>query len=434
MTTVVEEAVPAVGPRLGGVRPVHRQVVGVDADAVAVGVAVREEAALEHLVRGRADARHEVGGAEDRLLDLGEDVPRVAVELQLADLDRRVVRVRPHLGEVERVEAVGRRVRRGHDLDLHRPGGEVAALDRLAQIALVAVGVLAGELVGLVLGEVLDALVGLEVVLDPEDLAGLVVPLVGVRAVPVHVAQRGRDAPVTEEPGHLVRRLGREAPEVPDVVRLLRAGVRVALLGVDEVGELDGVLDEEHRGVVADEVVVALLGVELQRETARIAHGVGGAEVAGDGGEAQEGLGLLADPGEELRPGPLRDVTGQRERAVRAGAAGVHDALRDAFTVEVGELLQQRLVLDENRTAGARGLTVLVVRDRRAGLRGERSLRHVRLLRVSCTSVIGRPCHRADVPHSLSLGLCRYRSYNGQSPSQVSIQSHRTSKIHIYPR
>ncbi len=29
-----------------------------------------------------------------------------------------------------------------------------------------------------------------------------------------------------------------------------------------------------------------------------------------------------------------------------AGAAGVHDALRDALTVEVGELLQQVLVLD----------------------------------------------------------------------------------------
>ncbi|MGY3246865.1 hypothetical protein ACVWYT_006314 [Streptomyces sp. TE4109] len=269
-----------------------------------------------------------------------------------------------------------------------RPGREVAALDRLAQIALVAVRVLTGELVGLGLGEVLDALVGLEVVLDPEDLSGLVAPLVGVRAVPVHVAQRGRDAPVTEEPGHLVGGLGRQTPEVPDVVRLLRAGVRVALLGVDEVGELDGVLDEEHRGVVADEVVVALFGVELQRETAGVAHRVGRAEVARDGREAQEGLGLLADLGEELGPRPLRDVTGQRERAVRAGAAGVHDALRNALTVEVRELLQQRLVLHQDGTADARGLAVLVVGDRRAGLRGERSLRHVRLLRRSCTFVL----------------------------------------------
>ncbi len=307
--------------------------------------------------------------------------------------------MRPHLGEVERVEAVRRRLGRRHDLDLHGPGRELTPLDGLAQIALVAVRVLAGELVGLVLGEVLDALVGLEVVLDPEDLAGLVVPLVGVRAVPVHVAERGRDAPVTEEPGHLVGGLGRQTPEVPDVVRLLRTGVRVALLGVDEVGELDGVLDEEHRGVVPDEVVVAVLGVELQRESARVPHRVGGAEVAGDRGETQEGLGLLADLGEELRPRPLRDVTREREGAVRAGAAGVHDALRNALTVEVRELLQQRLVLHQDRTADARRLAVLVVGDRCAGLRRERSLCHVRLLRRSCACVMPSLRHGE---HSLS--------------------------------
>jgi hypothetical protein len=113
-----QEAVTGVRTRLGGVRPVHREVVGVDADAVAVGVSVREQAPLEHLVGRRADTRHEVRGREDAqldigadvLLDLGEDVLRVAVELQLADLHRRVVLVRPHLGEVEGVEAVVRRL------------------------------------------------------------------------------------------------------------------------------------------------------------------------------------------------------------------------------------------------------------------------------------------------------------------------------------
>ena len=48
----------------------------------------------------------------------------------------------------------------------------------------------------------------------------------------------------------------------------------MALLGVDEVLELAGVADEEDRGVVAHQVVVALLGVELDREAARVAAGV----------------------------------------------------------------------------------------------------------------------------------------------------------------
>jgi hypothetical protein len=120
------------------------------------------------------------------------------------------------------------------------------------------------------------------------------------------------DTAITEQPGHLVRGLGRQAPEVPDVVRLRRAGVRVALLGVDEVRELDGVLDEEHRGVFADEVIVALLGVELHREAARVADGVRRPQVAGHGREAQEDLGLLADPGEERGAGVRGDVGGHR--------------------------------------------------------------------------------------------------------------------------
>ena len=41
-------------------------------------------------------------------------------------------------------------------------------------------------------------------------------------------------------------------------------------------GNLIAVLDEEHRDVVADEVVVALVGVELRGEAAGVTDGVGG--------------------------------------------------------------------------------------------------------------------------------------------------------------
>src|SRR5690242_705737 len=63
------------------------------------------------------------------------------------------------------------------------------------------------------------------------------------------------------------------------------------LLAADEVRELHRVADEEDRRVVADQVVVALLGVELQREAAHVAPGVGAARLARDGGEACEHVG-----------------------------------------------------------------------------------------------------------------------------------------------
>jgi hypothetical protein len=62
-----------------------------------------------------------------------------------------------------------------------------------------------------------------------------------------------------------------------------------------QVGELQGGLDEEDGGVVADQVPVALLGVELHGETPDVPFGIGGSPFARHRGEADEHLGLLAD-------------------------------------------------------------------------------------------------------------------------------------------
>ena len=196
-------------------------------------------------------------------------------------------------------------------------------------------------------------------------------PLEGVRSEAVHPAQAGRAATVTEEPGELVGQFRRETEEVPDVVRLLNLGPRIRLLGVDEVGELQRVADEEDRGVVADEVVVAVLGVELHRETPWVTGGVGRALRTGDRGEADEDLGLLADLGEEFAWVYSRDVLGHLEGAAGADADRVHHPLRDPLAVEVRELFQQVVVLQQHRPAGARGLRVLVVGYRRTGGGGQ---------------------------------------------------------------
>ena len=66
-------------------------------------------------------------------------------------------------------------------------------------------------------------------------------------------------------------------------------------------GNLQRVAHEEHRRVVADEVPVAFLGVELDGEAADVALGVGRAALAGHRREAHEHFGLLADLREELR-------------------------------------------------------------------------------------------------------------------------------------
>jgi len=84
-------------------------------------------------------------------------------------------------------------------------------------------------------------------------------------------------------------------------------GLREGAIGflfhrMHHVGKLDGVLDEEDRDVVADEVPVAFLRIELDGKAANVAREVEGALVAGDGGKADESRRLLAGALENIRP------------------------------------------------------------------------------------------------------------------------------------
>ena len=124
-------------------RLVHRKLVTVHTQAVAVCVSVGECAGQQHLVRGVADTGNHVGGRECGLLHLGEEVAGVAVQGEVADRNQRVVLLRPGLGEVEGVELVGGSLVVRHDLYLDVPHRVVAALDGLEEVAAGVVGVLA---------------------------------------------------------------------------------------------------------------------------------------------------------------------------------------------------------------------------------------------------------------------------------------------------
>ena len=234
-----------------------------------------------------------------------------------------------------------------------------------------AFAVLADDRLGFGVGQVLDALLRLEVELDPAALVLRVDEAEGVAAEAVHVAVGRRDAAVAHDDGDLVQRFGQRGPEVPVVLRAAQVGARVALDGVVEVGELERVAQEEYRRVVADHVPVAFLGVELHGEAADVALGIGGAALAGHGGEAGEQLGLLADLGKDFRPRVFGDVVRDGEGAVGAGALGVHAPLGDDLAVEVGELFQEPDILQQLRPARAGGHHVLVVGNRAAGVGGQ---------------------------------------------------------------
>ena len=220
-----------------------------------------------------------------------------------------------------------------------------------------------------------DPLLGAEMEFDPDALVRRVDHRKGVAAEEVHIPEALRDAAVGHDDCDLVQRFGQQGPEIPVIVGAAHPGARVALDRVVEIGKAQRVAEKEHRRIVADDVPVALLSVELQRGAADVALGVGGAALASDGGEAREHRRLFADFGKDLRLRKAGDVLRHRKGAVGAPALGMHAALGDHLAVEMRQLLEQPDVLQQCRTAGTGGQDVGVVGDRRAGFVGENPLR-----------------------------------------------------------
>ena len=156
---------------------------------------------------------------------------------------------------------------------------------------------------------------------------------------------------------------GGEAPEVPHHVGVFAVGLRVSLLGVDEVWEFDGITDEEDGSVVSDHIPVALFGVEFDGESTGVTFGVSGSFFASDGGESEEDGCHFADIAEKLGLAVLGDVMGDFEVAVSAGSLGVDDSFGDSLPVEFGEFVDEVEVLEEDGTVGTEGHGVLVAAD-----------------------------------------------------------------------
>jgi len=61
---------------------------------------------------------------------------RISVQFEHAHINQRIILVRPDLREVERIPTVGFGILLRHDLHAKAPSREIAALDRLEEIAL----------------------------------------------------------------------------------------------------------------------------------------------------------------------------------------------------------------------------------------------------------------------------------------------------------
>jgi hypothetical protein len=341
-----------------------------------------------------------VRGAERHLLGLGEEVVRVAVQHEPADGLHRYELFGHELGGVEHVEAERVRLVLREDLQAELVLGIGARLDRLPEVAPVEVRVGPRDLHGLVPVERVGARERVPVELHEARLTALVDEPECVHAESLHHAIAARDAAVGHHPHQHVRRFGHQRHEVPERVvcarRLWHRVVRLGLHSVDQVGKLHRVLDEEDGDVVADQVPVALIGVELHREAARVARGVRGSALAHHRGETHERGRALAGLGEDGSPRELRERLVALEVAVCARPTRVHDALGNPLVVEVGDLLAQDEVFEQRGPTRAGFERVLVVRDLHALVGGERMVARIH------ADAVQRPVAAVGAEHGLS--------------------------------
>jgi len=116
---------------------------------------------------------------------------------------------------------------------------------------------------------------------------------------------------------------------------------------MDEIGELHRVLDEEHRDVVADEVPVSFVGIELNSKPPDVPGRVGRAAFTGHRGKAHEHWGPLAHLGENRCPRELRQRLIAFKVAMRPRPARVHDALGDALMIEMRNLFAKNEIFQQ---------------------------------------------------------------------------------------
>lgn len=321
-----------------------------------------------------------MGRVESSLLDLSKVVFGVLVESELTESTKRVVLVGPDLGEIKDREVSLLSLLGGHGLHIAGPRGVLTALDGLKEILTTMVRVLSADSGGLSISVVLNALVSDHVDLHIDKVAVLVDPLEGVARVAVHVAERSRGSTVGKQLHDLVKTLLVVDQVVPEHVGVLAARLWVALLGVNKVGELDWVADEEDGGVVVYPVVDALLSVELCSKASGITNHIGTSLFSTDGGETGEGLCLFANSVEEVSAGEVADVVGDFKLTIGTKASGVDDSLRHSFSVKMSQHINEMVVLDEQRTGLANHLGLHGVHDGAAiggGVDGELLIRHI---------------------------------------------------------
>lgn len=246
----------------------------------------------------------------------------VLVQHETTELLHGELLARPDLGDIKGIKAklFWVRVLGLHDLYHGSPFNVFASLDSLPQVTLGVVRIFATHLCSLFLGELLLATFGDEMILDVDEFAFSIHPLKSMAAVAVVVPPANGSAVVAEEHQTSVVALRCVCKEVEQRIVVGKEVLGVARLRADNIRSLNRITAKEdgldmlawprnglwraHK-VKANDVVVALHGVELDGHATRVASLIRILAANSHGRKANEGRSLLTNASQEVSFLPL---------------------------------------------------------------------------------------------------------------------------------
>src|ERR1700733_13835377 len=155
----------------------------------------------------------------------------------------------------------------------------------------------------------------------------------------------------------------------------LRKGtIRLFFYRVNEVGELDRVLNKEHRNIVSNDVPIALLRIKLDGKSADVACEVRRSLAAGYRRKPYDRGRPLTGALEQVGPRVFRHRFVVLKEAMGCISSGVDDSLRNTLMVKMEDLFAEVKVFEESGASGTDLQAVLVIRNRSTLRRGEHRL------------------------------------------------------------
>ena len=131
---------------------------------------------------------------------------------------------------------------------------------------------------------------------------------------------------------------GVQVREVPDIVvcslSLRNFNIWFRLRGVDQVCELDGVLNEEDWDVIADDIPIALLGVELDGKPPHVSHCIATTPRSKNGKESKEDRRVSRSVSQDPRIGHVCGAFIEFEGSKCTGTACMNNSFWDTLVVE----------------------------------------------------------------------------------------------------